>query len=226
MSAKRLIVIVEGYSEIEFVNQILKPYFYTKQIFDISVFQIKSSKGGLSKYNHLKTDILNCIYQPNTIITTLIDFYGLPIDFPQFPESQKISNNEQKVDFLEQAVKQELETSQNQKFENFIPYIQLHEFEALIFSDEESIYSNIEECKINKPEIKKIFNEFKNPEEINNDPNTAPSKRLLKNIKGYDKVQDGVLILQGVGLDKILEKCPRFASWLNKITKNAKRELC
>jgi hypothetical protein len=49
--AKRLIIIVEGGSEKEFVTQILRPYFYTKQISDISVFQIKHSRGGLSKYN-------------------------------------------------------------------------------------------------------------------------------------------------------------------------------
>ena len=58
---------------------------------------------------------------------------------------------------------------------------------------------------------------FTNPEEINNDPNTAPSKRLLKNIKGYNKIVDGVAILESTGLAKILEKCQRFSDWLDKI---------
>ncbi len=97
MSTKRLIIIVEGASEQEFVTQILRPYFYSKGIFDVSAFQIKHSKGGLSKYNQLKTDILNCIYQPNTVITTLIDFYGLPTDFPEFNQIKNIENKNEKV---------------------------------------------------------------------------------------------------------------------------------
>jgi hypothetical protein len=217
MAIKRLIIIVEGGTEQEFVNKILLPYFYSKGIFDVSTFQIKHSKGGLSKYNHLKTDILNCIYQSNTVITTLIDFYGLPSDFPEFNQIKNIEEKNEKVEFLEKAIKKDLENTQNQKFENFIPYIQLHEFEALIFSSKESIYNNFEEYKINKPEIEKIFTEFQNPEEINDNPNTSPSKRLLKNIKGYNKIVDGVLILENTGLPKILEKCPRFNNWLNNI---------
>ena len=128
-----------------------------------------------------------------------------------------MQNNHEKVEFLEKAIKKDLENSQNQKFENFIPYIQLHEFEALIFSSKESIYNNFETQKINKPEIEKIFNEFQNPEEINNNPNTAPSKRLLKNIQGYNKIIDGVAIIENAGLPKILEKCSRFKSWLETI---------
>jgi len=220
MATKRLIIIVEGGTEQEFVNKILMPYFHSKQIFDVSAFQTKHSKGGLSKYKYFKPDILNCIYQPNTIVTTLVDFYGLPTNFPHFEEAKDLQNNYEKVEFLEKAIKQDLENTQNQKFENFIPYIQLHEFEALIFSSKESIYNNFETHKINKPEIEKIFNEFQNPEEINNHPNTAPSKRLLKNIQGYNKIVDGVLILENTGLPKILERCPRFASWLDIIVSN------
>ncbi len=93
----------------------------------------------------------------------------------------------------------------------------MHEFEALIFSSQESVYNNFETHKVNKSEMDKIFMGFTNPEEINNDPNTAPSKRLLKNIKGYNKIVDGVAILESTGLAKILEKCQRFSDWLDKI---------
>jgi len=219
MNKKRLIIIVEGFTEQEFVNRILRPYFYSKGVCDILVFQIKSSKGGLNKYNHLKTDILNCIYQPNAIVTTLIDFYGLPTDFPNYEEASSLQSNYEKVAFLENSIQEDLAKSQHKNFENFIPYIQLHEFEGLIFSSKESIYANFEERKINKSEIEKIFEEFTNPEEINNNPNTAPSKRLLKNIPGYNKIVDGIAILEDTKLAKILEKCQRFGSWLTQITK-------
>lgn len=217
MIDKRLIIIVEGQTEQEFVKVILRPYFHTKGIFDISTFPIKQSKGGLSKYKHIKTDILNCIYQSNTIITTLIDFYGLPNDFPNFGETINIDNKIQKVEFLERALEQDLEKSKNNKFDNFLPYIQLHEFEALVFSSKESILSNFESSKIATLEIEKIFTEFDNPEEINNSVNTAPSKRLKKHIKGYNKVVDGVRIIKQTGINTILKKCPRFRGWLDKI---------
>jgi len=217
MTDKRLIIIVEGQTEKEFVNVILRPYFSTKGIFDISVFTIKQSGGGLSKYNHIKTNILNCIYQSNTVITTLIDFYGLPGNFPNFGGVANIDNKLHKVEFLEKSMKEELENSQKNKFDNFLPYIQLHEFEALVFSSKESILNNFESNKIDMLEIEKIFREFDNPEEINNSVNTAPSKRLLKHKEGYDKVVDGVRIIEQAGLNKVLEKCPRFAAWLNKV---------
>lgn len=214
---RRLIIIVEGDTEKEFIDRVLSPYFYANNYLDIRCHKIKHSGGGLSKYSHLKTDIIHSIYQPETIITTLIDFYALPKDFPMFEESKKILNKLDRVSFLEQNIKDEIERSQNRKFENFIPYIQLHEFEALVFSSVEAIYNNIENSKIDKKEIDKIFANYSNPEDINDDPNTAPSKRLKKYIKGYNKIIDGIAIIEEQGLSTILNKCPRFKSWMEKV---------
>jgi hypothetical protein len=218
--AKRLIFIVEGETEKDFVKEILHPYFFSKNIFDINTFKIKYSGGGLSNYSHLKSDIIKSIYQPNTVVTTLIDFYGLPKDFPKFKEIQNLPTSVEKVDFLEKSIKQDLEQFQKQKFDNFVPYIQLHEFEALVFTSLESIYNNFESNKVNKAEIDKIFREFNNPEEINGNPNTAPSKRLLRNISGYNKIVDGVMIIKNAGLKSVRQRCKRFANWLDTI--NAK----
>jgi hypothetical protein len=164
---KRLIIIVEGDTEKEFVDTVLCPYFSIKNIHDISCFKIKHSRGGLSKYSHLKIDILNCIHQSNVIVTSLIDFYALPKDFPKYEESKNINNKIEKVEFLELSIKKEIEESQNQKFNNLIPYIQLHEFEALIFSSLNG-FNIYESSKINKIEIKKIFEKYQNPEDILN----------------------------------------------------------
>ena len=131
---KRLIIIVEGDTEEEFVNSILRPYFYSKGFYQIDCFKIKHSKGGMSKYRHLKKDILNIIYENNVVVSTLIDFYALPTDFPKFEDSKQIQNKSDRITFLENAIKKEVEESQNANFPNLIPYIQQHEFEALIFS--------------------------------------------------------------------------------------------
>ncbi|WP_127136004.1 DUF4276 family protein [Flagellimonas oceanensis] len=214
---KRLIIIVEGDTELAFVNTILAPYLYSKGILSVSCFKIKHSKGGLSKYEHLKKDILNVVYENGAVVTTLIDFYALPHDFPDFSDSLAIAQKSDRLDFLESAIQNEVELSQGRKFENLIPYIQLHEFEALVFSSMEGFESLFENSEADFDELNSIFEEYPNPEDINDDPNTAPSKRLIKNIRGYDKVLHGSLLLDEITIEVILQKCPRFSCWVNKL---------
>lgn len=214
---KRLIIIVEGDTEKEFVKTILSPFLNNQGIYSIDCFKIKHSKGGLTTYSHLKKDILNCIHETNTIITTLIDFYALPKDFPNYLESSEIPDKNQRLNFLESSIIEEIQKSKSAKFPNLIPYIQLHEFEALIFSSPIGIDALFTKSQIDYVELEKIFDLHENPEEINNDPSTAPSKRLLRHIKGYNKIVDGVLILDEIGLETVLKKCPRFNSWVQLI---------
>ena len=57
----------------------------------------------------------------------------------------------------------------------FIPYIEMHEFEALLFSDADIL---AEKIGINVSQIREILEEYNSPEEINDDPAKAPAKRL------------------------------------------------
>ena len=119
--------------------------------------------------------------------------------------------------FLEKAIKEDIEQSQSTKFDNLLPYIQLHEFEALIFSSIAGIESLFSTQEADFVALKKVIAEYPNPEDINDHPNTAPSKRLLSLVKGYSKVVDGVLILDEIGLEVVRARCPRFNNWLNRI---------
>ena len=111
---------------------------------------------------------------------------------------------------MEEAVHKDLKGNNN-----FIPYIQLHEIEALMFSSMEGF-----ELVVDDPAaLKKIFEimkKYPNSEDINNSPHTAPSKRL-EGIFKYDKPSDGEMILEMVGMEAILDKCPRFAQWINTL---------
>ena len=89
----------------------------------------------------------------------------------------------------------------------------MYEFEALLFSDIKGfdlILDDEEKLK----QIQAIMEKYPNPEEINGNPETAPSKRLAK-IFNYDKVADSEIILEMVGLDQVCKKCPRFNLWLS-----------
>lgn len=100
----------------------------------------------------------------------------------------------------------------------FIPYIQLHEFEALLFSSDRGFkYFSEEEIK----KLAAIIDEFDNPEDINSNPESAPSKRLMKIVDNYDKVLFGNVMALEIGIDTILNKCPRFKAWTEELIEKA-----
>jgi hypothetical protein len=190
----------------------------------VNCFKIKHTKGGLTKYQHLKTDLINCVFESNVLVTTLIDFYALPKDFPKYRDAFKIVNKADRLTFLENAIVEDIEEEKGKEFPNLLPYIQLHEFEALVFSSIEAIralYSK-EDAKFN--ELAQIIEAYPNPEDINDSPQTAPSKRLKNNqlIRGYNKINDGIMIIEEAGIDTVLRKCPRFNSWVEAMIERVK----
>lgn len=215
---KRLVFIVEGETEESFVNRILSPYLCDLGYYNmIQCFKTKHSNGGLSKYSFIKRDILNTIYEKDVIVTTMIDFYRLPSDFPGFKKLDASKPHQVQVSMLESEIKNDIESQQKCQFDNFIPYIQLHEFEALVFSSIDGIDYLFERSEFDYKGLKETIDEYPNPEDINNSPDTAPSVRLKKLIPGYDKVVYGIVILEVIGMNTILDKCPRFKEWIEKL---------
>ena len=97
----------------------------------------------------------------------------------------------------------------------FFSYIQLHEFEALLFSSNKGFeyYFSDEHAEATAA----VISSYNNPEDINSSPEGAPSKRLLAIKPDYNKVLEGNLIALEIGIQSILEKCPRFAGWIKAI---------
>lgn len=212
---KRLFIIVEGHTEEEFVNNTLLNYFISKNIYDVRPIKIQTSKGhkgGFVNYTHLKNDINNLLKsQSDILVTTLVDYFKIPANVPNYFESMKLTSSQLKVEQLEKAIKDEISD------ERFIPYIQLHEFEALLFASNKgfkSIWSS--KSKVIK-NIDEIINSYPNPEEINDNPETAPSKRLINIINDYDKIFHGNYIAQEIGIETIIAKCPRFRNWIESL---------
>ena len=97
----------------------------------------------------------------------------------------------------------------------FIPYLQLHEFEALLFSNKEVLFRNIPRTAIQA--LEQVFEEFSNPELINEHPDTTPSQRLKNNIDGYNKVVYGSILAGAIGIEAMQARCPHFAEWIEKL---------
>ncbi len=97
----------------------------------------------------------------------------------------------------------------------FIPYIEMHEFEALLFSDAEILS---EKTEINVSQIREILEEYdNNPEEINDNPVKTPSKRLNALANGYRKVAMGKTVAEAIGIQTMRRRCSHFNDWLVKL---------
>ena len=155
-------------------------------------------------------------------MTTMVDFYRLPSDFPGFAESSSAASRIEQVEMLEQAFKMDVEKTQARIFDNLIPYIQLHEFEALIFSSFDGFEEVFERSEMDYKGLKEVISGYPNPEEIDNSPDTAPAARLKALIPGYNKVLNGVSIIKGTGIDTVLERCPHFRAWVEKLKQAVK----
>lgn len=209
---KRLIIIVEGQTEEEFVNQILAPYFRTKGIYSIVPIKIATSsisKGGFVNYQHLKNDVLKRIRETDVIISTFVDYFRIPTSIPGYIACQSLGNVDDRITCLERAVATDI------SYSNFIPYIQKHEFEALLFSSSVGFENLYDEDVFS--ETASVILEYQNPEDINSRPEFAPSKRLKSIMGSYEKVFEGNMIALEVGINTMLEKCPRFKNWVEKL---------
>ena len=213
---KRIIIIGEGQTEQEFCKDVLIPYFLSKNIFVQNPI-IKHTGGGIVSWPLLKKQIENHLKQePNILVTTLIDYYGIydKHTFPKWEEAKSIVNRADRMTFLEDAMKAELDDDIAFRF---IPYFQLHEFEGLLFNKIEVFTNNFTEQEANLTEIEAILSQYPNPELINDNKETAPSKRLMKLVKGYNKVVYGAILAYEIGLGSMRAKSPRFDSWIETL---------
>lgn len=192
-------------------------------------------KGGWRRtdgYKNALKQICNTIKSEKdaALYTTFFDLYGFPSDIPCFEESKMLVSPYEKAKLYEKQIKQDindlLKDDGNYNKARFVPYVQPYEFECFLFVDEIcSAYelSNDETiCKYIEEEIKKISSQFITPEHINNDPATAPSKRIEHMVPGFVKNKAGRAgfswkIVREVGISNVRQKCFHFNEWLTSI---------
>ena len=214
-------ILVEGETEKEFVNNLIYHHLLAAGISNIRPITIETSpgyKGGDVRYEaRYKSNIENLLRgKEDMIVTSLIDFYKLRDDFPKYEEAKKIADVETRIKFLEDACLTDIADSR------FIPYIQLHEFEGLLFADTKGFDLFADLPTTNKNELIGIVNSYPNPELINEGVNTAPSVRLKRLIQPYNKPLYGNMIALENGFDIILQKCPRFNVWISTLIQRMK----
>ena len=223
----RLLVHVEGQTEETFVNEVLRPHLVQIGYESVAArllgnARLKRNRGGIRSWPSAKNDIVGHLkHDSGCISTTMVDFYGLPADgdgcWPGRAGSDHLPP-QARVLVLEQALKNDVMHELGSAFhgDRFIPYVMLHEFEGLLFSHP-AIFAQA----IGRPELEvpftQIRNQFATPEEINDSPQTAPSKRVEQLMPKYEKPLFGVFAVLEMGLDRIRVECPHFDTWLTKL---------
>lgn len=222
-SYAEVFVLVEGPTEQRFVKQLLAPYMAKRKVYLTSIILDKpGEKGGDVKFARAKNDIGRHLKQRmDTWITLFVDYYGIRGDWPGYEESKRQTDHTRKAAIMNQSTAekvQQLFPKQNRS-SRFIPYVSMYEMEALYFSDPECL---AEKLGVDQRLIDAILEQCKEPEQINDNNTTAPSKRLEALSGRFKKTSTGIAIAEAIGICKMREACPLFDSWLKKLESLAK----
>ena len=209
---KRVLVIVEGQTEERFVKQVLQPNFesrnvYLQPIVLASKREISGGKfrGGVSSFAQFNRDARRIIDKPGgAIITTMLDYYRLPQDFPGMA-TRPAGTPQVRVAHVESAIHDYFHRPGH-----FVPYLSLHEFEALLFCSTDELSRVLTLDAKGAQFLAGIRASFRTPEDINEHPGNNPSKRIEAVAVGYRKVLHGPTVCARVGLKQLRLECRHF----------------
>ncbi len=220
----RLRIHVEGQTEETFVNEILAPHLFAYGFHEVSARllgepRLRSRRGGIRNWPTVQREIAHQLRSDRQLFaTTMVDYYALPagtLDGWPGRASAPSVPLEQRAEIVKYALSNSFDQVEEfQVASRFIPFVIMHEFEALLFSD-----CIIFGDAIGRPDLKLAFSgirsQFESPEHINDSPHTAPSKRILQLYPGYQKPLNGATAARAIGLEKIRTECPKFSAWLS-----------
>ncbi len=221
----RLLVEVEGQTEEEFVYNVLAPYLYEIGYDKVSASlmgnaRLRRHRGGVRSWSSVKLDFIRHLKSdPSIMLSTMVDFYGMPktgdsewpgrLEADSLPFAQKASR-------VEEAMLDDISAELPECRTRLIPFVVMHEFEALLFSNCNRFAEAIA-LPEKESELQRVRDLFSTPEMINDSPFTAPSKRISDIIPGYQKPLYGTLAALEIGIGEIRNECPHFNTWLTRL---------
>lgn len=217
----RIIALVEGQTEETFVRRLLAPMLGVHGVGVSATTHLRPrSHCGVPHWGKAEKELLRLVKEDaSRRVTTMFDYYRLPGDWPGREEAVAGDSPGEKANILERAMQQRIADALGTDPDpsRFIPYIQMHEFEALLFSDPNTLGEVLTRDAYPRRTIRalgKIADSFATPEEIDEGDTTAPSKRILSLARHYQKVTDGNLAAARIGLEVMRRECPHFDEWL------------
>jgi uncharacterized protein DUF4276 len=223
----RLLIHVEGQTEESFVNEVLREHLVGIGYESVSArivgnARLRQRRGGIRPWPAVRKDIINHLKQDaGCLATMMVDFYGLPQAGDRAWPGRAAAASAQthrKAPTVEEALTVDLANEAAGQVDptRFIPFVVVHEFEGLLFSDCGAFAQGIGRTDL-EPHLRQIRGAFATPEDINDSPDTCPSKRVTNLVPGYEKPLLGTLAALEIGLTRIRAACPHFADWLNRL---------
>lgn len=222
----RLLLHVEGQTEETFVNEVLRGHLVSHGYTSVQARLIGSARqrrtrGGVRPWRSALKDILHHLRQdPQCIAGTMVDYYGLPKEgeraWPGRAAASRMSATvEQRARTVERALADAVAEEMGSAFDRrrFVPYVMMHEFEAMLFSDCSAFSQAVGRPDLTG-ELEQIRRDFETPEDIDDSQETAPSKRILRLLPTYEKPLMGNLGVLHIGLHAIRRECHHFSTWL------------
>lgn len=212
---KRALVLVEGQTEERFVKDILRQHLWAAQV-DLAPTIIATKRvkhgsdfrGGVVSYGQFERDVRRLLAGAGpTLVTTMVDYYGLPADFPGMA-SRPVGGPYERVRHVEAAIREDIGNQPR-----FRPFLTLHEFEALLFSSPSDLAGTLARAEI-EAELRAVRDAVTSPEEINERPGQSPAQRIQALAPEYRKTLHGPTVAGRIGLDGIRTACPHFGEFV------------
>jgi len=218
-----IVAIVEGETEQTFVRGQLAAHLGSRGITIWAVLSGKAHRhGGVRKWEGARADILRSLRE-GRYCTTMFDYYGMPPHWPGRETAQELPWHE-RATHVEAEVRKEIATAVGGDFNpaQFIPYVQLHEFEALLFSNTETLADVLSanshlraDCL--RQELDRIVAGAGDPEAIDDGYETCPSRRITTLVSSFRKRFHSPIVTQRIGLEALAARCAHFCQWLQKL---------
>ncbi|GAA3063911.1 DUF4276 family protein [Actinokineospora globicatena] len=211
---RRLHLLVEGQTEEVVVAEVLRPHL--ERAGWAVTFSIVTTRravggparrGGLTTWAKLEREIRLLLRDSSIdVLTTLVDFYGLPEECPGMSD-RPAHDAYERVAHVEAAMAAAIGDHR------FRPNVVLHEIEAWVFAAGVQLAELRGEPGL-ALKLAAEVGQAGGPELINDGPATAPSKRLIGHCPGYAKTVEGPLAVTALGIDALRALCPHVDTWL------------
>lgn len=220
--SRRVLTLVEGQTEERLIKDVLaRGLFHQGLLFEKpTVLMTKrvwsggKFRGGITGFGKFENELKRLLHGAGgAIVTTLIDYYRLPLDFPGM-SSRPAGTAFQRAAHVKGAIREHFDAPSN-----LLPHLSLHEFEALLFADPRELAASIAPQKT--AELEAIRAQFQSPKEINEHPGHSPAERILAHCPGYRKVLHGPPAAERIGLAKMRATCQHFDHWLRDLERMA-----
>lgn len=216
---RRALVLVEGQTEEVFVNQVVGPALLEHGVSLVpkvlTTKVVKSGrqfKGGVSKFTPLRHDLQRLLGDTDAAcITTMLDYYGLPADFPGL-DTLPAGPAHRRAEHLEASLERAIGNPR------LIAYLSIHEFEALVLAGLDALATTLLEptdgSRI-RP-LRQLLSD-RSPEEVNDGRTTHPAYRIQTAFPSYQKTLHGRLVTARIGLPRLRQACPHFGGWIDRL---------